>query len=45
MQALKSIPLRMVSYGGSANNISVLVSSKHKNEALLALNKGLFPTY
>lgn len=45
MEALKSIPIRMVSYGGSANNISVLVSSKNKNEALLALNKGLFPTY
>lgn len=44
MDALKGVPLRMVSYGGSANNISVLVNSKHKNEALLALNKGLFST-
>jgi aspartate kinase len=45
MEALKDIPLRMVSYGGSANNISVLVNSKHKNQALQALNTGLFPSY
>jgi aspartate kinase len=42
MEALKEIPLRMVSYGGSANNISVLVKSEHKKDALMALNKGLF---
>jgi len=42
LEALKDIPLRMVSYGGSLNNVSVLVNSIHKNEALIALNKGLF---
>ncbi|MCE3226187.1 MAG: aspartate kinase [Bacteroidetes bacterium] len=42
MEALKDIPLRMVSYGGSSNNISVLVKSSFKKEALQALNKGLF---
>lgn len=42
LEAFKEIPLRMVSYGGSANNVSVLVSSHHKKEALIALNKGLF---
>jgi aspartate kinase len=42
LESLKDIPLRMVSYGGSANNISVLVNSVHKKEALVALNKGLF---
>lgn len=42
LEALKDIPLRMVSYGGSSNNISVLVNSTHKKEALIALNKGLF---
>jgi aspartate kinase len=42
MEALKNIPLRMVSYGGSANNISVLVNGNHKKDALEALNKGLF---
>lgn len=42
LESLKDIPLRMVSYGGSSNNISVLVNSIHKKEALVALNKGLF---
>lgn len=42
LQSLKDIPLRMVSYGGSANNISVLVSSNRKNDALLALNQEIF---
>ncbi|MBC7695403.1 MAG: aspartate kinase [Burkholderiales bacterium] len=42
LESLKDIPLRMVSYGGSANNISVLVNSIHKKEALVALNKGIF---
>lgn len=42
LAALKDIPVRMVSYGGSANNISVLIDSKLKKEALQSLNKGLF---
>jgi aspartate kinase len=40
--ALKNIPLRMVSYGGSSHNISVLVNGNLKNAALQALNQGLF---
>jgi len=40
--ALKEIPVRMISYGGSENNISILVETNLKNETLLALNKGLF---
>jgi aspartate kinase len=42
LEALKNIPLRMVSYGGSEKNISVLVNSNLKKEALLSLNKFLF---
>ncbi len=42
LESLKDIPLRMVSYGGSANNVSVLINSNYKKDALLALNKGLF---
>ncbi len=42
LDALKNIPLRMISYGGSENNVSVLVDSKYKKDALVALNKGLF---
>lgn len=41
-EALKNIPIRMISYGGSPNNVSVLVETKYKNEALNALNDGLF---
>ena len=40
--ALKNIPIRMISYGGSENNVSILVDSKLKKDALIALNKGLF---
>lgn len=42
LESLKTIPLRMVSYGGSSHNISVLVNGNLKKEALQALNKGLF---
>jgi aspartate kinase len=41
-ESLKEIPLRMISYGGSRHNISVLVDSKYKQKALQALNDGLF---
>ncbi|HLT81202.1 MAG TPA: aspartate kinase [Cyclobacteriaceae bacterium] len=40
--ALEHIPVRMVSCGGSNNNISVLVSTPLKEKALIALNEGLF---
>jgi aspartate kinase len=40
--ALAHIPIRMISYGGSSNNISVLVNGGHKKEALIALNEGIF---
>jgi len=40
--ALGNIPIRMVSYGGSNNNISVLVETSQKEKALNLLNEGLF---
>ena len=40
--ALSEIPVRMVSCGGSANNVSVLVDKQFKDKALNALNEGLF---
>jgi aspartate kinase len=40
--ALRDIPLRMISYGGSKNNVSILINQKDKVEALKALNRGLF---
>lgn len=40
--ALKSIPIRMISYGGSSNNVSILVNSDLKKDALIALHRGIF---
>ncbi|SNC66277.1 aspartate kinase [Hymenobacter gelipurpurascens] len=40
--ALKDIAVRMISYGGSPNNISILVHTNDKVRALQALNAGLF---
>lgn len=42
MDALEDIPVRMVSYGGSRHNVSLLIDAKFKNEALQKLNTGLF---
>jgi aspartate kinase len=41
-EALQTIPVSMVSYGASPNNISVLVPTAEKEKTLQALNKGLF---
>jgi aspartate kinase len=41
-EALTPVPVRMVSYGGSRHNISLLVPSSHKLQTLQLLNKGLF---
>jgi aspartate kinase len=42
MEAMKNIPIRMIAYGASEHNISLLVDTKDKNAALEALNEGLF---
>jgi aspartate kinase len=39
---LSEIPVRMVSCGGSANNVSILVDKQYKDRALNLLNEGLF---
>jgi aspartate kinase len=41
-QALQSIPLRMISFGGSEHNISILVNTSDKEKALNLLHEGLF---
>ena len=41
-EAVKHIPIRMISYGGSENNISLLVPSSYKIEALRSLHNRLF---
>jgi aspartate kinase len=40
--SLGDIPIRMISYGGSRHNISILISSIYKKETLQSLNDGLF---
>lgn len=41
-ESLHNIDVRMVSYGGSAHNISILVQSENKKAVLQGLNTGLF---
>ena len=41
-EALKEIPIRMISYGGSNHNISFLISAKDKQRALQALSDKIF---
>lgn len=40
--ALEDIPVRMVSYGGSQNNLSLLIPESVKSQALRQLNQKLF---
>lgn len=40
--SLAPVPVRMVSYGGSRHNVSILVPSAYKTQTLQVLNKGLF---
>jgi aspartate kinase len=42
LEALKHIPVRMISYGGSDHNMSVLVKTEEKVEALRSLHNRLF---
>ncbi|MBQ5817764.1 MAG: aspartate kinase [Bacteroidaceae bacterium] len=42
MEAMKEIPVRMVSYGGSNHNISFLIRMEDKEKALRALSKHIF---
>lgn len=44
MEAMKDIPVRMVSYGGSNYNISFLVREEDKVRALRALSASIFET-
>ena len=42
LEAVKHIPLRMISYGGSENNMSLLISTEDKTETLRSLHNRLF---
>ncbi len=41
-EALNTIPLKMISYGGSPNSLSLLIDTSNKIEALKLLSKHLF---
>ncbi len=40
--SIEPIPVRMVSYGGSKHNVSLLIARSYKEETLQLLNKGVF---
>jgi aspartate kinase len=40
--SINTIPVRMVSYGGSPHNVSLLISSNDKKKALKSINYGVF---
>ncbi|MEN8764931.1 MAG: aspartate kinase [Wenyingzhuangia sp.] len=42
LSSLSDIPIRMISYGGSDYNVSLVVKTEDKKQALVALNKGVF---
>ncbi len=42
IDAFKDIPLRMISYGGSNYNVSLLINAEDKKRALVALSDTLF---
>jgi aspartate kinase len=41
-EALKKVPVRMISYGGSRHNISIVIEADYKKKALQYLNDGLY---
>jgi aspartate kinase len=41
-EALNTIPLKMISYGGSQNSLSLLIDTSDKTKALNLLSKHLF---
>lgn len=42
-EALNTIPVKMISYGGSGNSVSILINSSDKTVALQSLSLKLFP--
>jgi aspartate kinase len=42
LNSLEAIPVRMVSFGGSKHNVSILVDAQYKTQALKSLNEGVF---
>lgn len=43
-ESLNNLPVKMISYGGSDNSVSILINTKDKVEALRSLSLNLFPS-
>ena len=43
--ALREVPIRMISYGASKNNISILINTSDKIRTLQAIHHGVFNKY
>ncbi len=41
-EALKEVPIRMISYGGSNYNVSLVINAEDKKTALNALSQHIF---
>jgi aspartate kinase len=41
-ESINTVPVRMVSYGGSKHNVSLLLPNEYKKQTLQLLNKGVF---
>lgn len=41
-EAMENLPLRMISLGGSKNNISMLIAAAHKQQAMQQINQVVF---
>lgn len=42
LEVIKDIPIRMISYGGSHNNLSFIINQEHKKSVLRTINTKLF---
>jgi len=42
LSCINHVPIRMISYGGSEHNMSILIKSEQKNEVLVSLHKGVY---
>jgi len=43
LTCIKHIPIRMISYGGSEHNMSLLVDTDRKSEVLISIHEGVYP--
>jgi aspartate kinase len=42
LEVLEDLPISMISYGGSKNNVSILLPSQYRDRAMIAIHEGVF---